>query len=111
MYTVFEANPKTKEKIEIDNNVIIANLNRIQSQIFRCLPAREEGLDWQKPLETLAIELLGMQKLFPQLEDLVSLVCKILGLLDKDKEDDFYLYRRTIFECCGLVNKLKEQFV
>lgn len=45
MYTVFEANPKTEEKIEIDNNVIIANLNRIQSQIFRCLPAREEGLD------------------------------------------------------------------
>lgn len=51
-----------------------------------------------------------MQKLFPQIEDLISLVCKLLGLLDKDKEEDFYLYRRTIFECCGLVNKIEEQF-
>jgi hypothetical protein len=30
--------------------------------------------------------------------------------LDKDKEEDFYIYRRTIFECCGLITKLKEQF-
>ena len=50
-----------------------------------------------------------MQKLFPQLEDLVALVCKLLGLLDKESDEDFYLYRRTIFECCGLVNKLKSQ--
>lgn len=101
----------TQYDVEIDNNIIISNLNRIQSQIFALLPMREEEKDWQKPLETLAVELLGMQKLFLQLNDLVSLVCKLLGLLDKDKEEDFYLYRRTIFECCGLVNKLKEQLV
>lgn len=110
MYTVFESDSATGQKIEIDNDVVITNLNRIQSQIFKLLPMREEGLDWQKPLETLAVELLGMQKLFPQVEDLISLVCKLLGLLDKDKEEDFYLYRRTIFECCGLVNKIEEQF-
>ena len=110
MYTVFESDSATGQSIEINNDIINTNLNRIQSQIFKLLPMREEGLDWQKPLETLAVELLGMQKLFPQVEDLVSLVCKLLGLLDKDKEEDFYLYRRTIFECCGLVNKIKEQF-
>lgn len=97
------------DNIEVDTSIVISNLNRIQSQIFRLLPAREENMEWQKPIETLSIELLGMQKLFPQLEDLVSLVCKLLGLLDKDKEEDFYLYRRTIFECCSLVSKLKEQ--
>lgn len=107
MYTVFESD----SPIEIDNDIIISNLNRIQSQIFKLLPMREEELDWQKPLETLAVELLGMQKLFPQLEDLVSLICKLLGLLDEKVEEDFYLYRRTIFECCGIVNKLKEQLV
>lgn len=107
MYTVFESD----SSIEIDNDIIISNLNRIQSQIFKLLPMREEGLDWQKPLETLTIELLGMKKLFPQLEVLLTLTCKLLGLLEKDKEEDFYLYRRTIFECCGLINKLKEQLV
>lgn len=111
MYTVFESDSFIQKNIEISNDIIISNLNRIQSQIFKLLPMREEGLDWKKPLETLAVELLGMQKLFPQLEDLVALVCKLLGLLDKEDEEDFYLYRRTIFECCGLVNKLKEQIV
>ena len=100
----------TEYDVEISNDIIIANLNRIQSQIFKLLPMREEDLEWQKPLETLVVELLGMHKLFPHLEESFSLVCKLLGLLDKDKEEDFYLYRRTIFECCSLVNKLKEQF-
>lgn len=107
MYCTFESG----SDINIDNSIIESNLNRIQSQIFKLLPMREEALDWQKPLETVALELLGMYKLFSQLEDLLSLVCKLLGLLDKDKEEDFYLYRRTIFECCGLINKLKEQLV
>lgn len=41
MYTVFESD----SSIEIDNDIIISNLNRIQSQIFKLLPMREEGLD------------------------------------------------------------------
>lgn len=45
MYTVFKSDSVTGQKIEIDNDVIIANLNRIQSQIFKLLPMREEGLD------------------------------------------------------------------
>ena len=99
----------TEYDVEINNEVIEMSLNRIQSQIFRLLPAREENLEWKKPTETLGVELLGMHKLFPHSEELFSLTCKIFGLLDEDKEEDFYLYRRTIFECCGLVNKLKEQ--
>lgn len=110
MYTTFLSDSSSKQYIEISDDVILSNLNRVQSQIFKLLPMREENADWRKPLETLVVELLGMQKLFPHLEDLVSLVCKLLGLLGEEISDDFYLYRRTIFECCGLVNKLKEQF-
>ena len=99
----------TEYDVEVDNSIILNNLNRIQSQIFKLLPMREEDKDWQKPLETLAVELLGMHKLLPHLEDTLSLVCKLLGLLGEEIKDDFYLYRRTIFECCGLVNKIKEQ--
>ena len=45
MYTVFESDSATGQKIEIDNDVVITNLNRMQSQIFKLLPMREEGLD------------------------------------------------------------------
>ena len=96
--------------IEVDNEVLQKNLKRIQSQIFKLLPMAEEELDYKKPLETITIELLGMQKLFSNLEYLISLVCKLQGLMELDIKKDFLLYRRTIFECCGLIDKVSEYF-
>lgn len=93
----------------IDDTIIISNLNRLCSQTFSLLPMREEEKEWKKPIETISIELLGMNKLFPDNGNWLSLIAKLLGLLEKDKEEDFYLYRRTIFECCGMINKIKEQ--
>ncbi len=96
----------TNYEVEIDNNAIKFNLNRLGNQIYKTLCLREEGKDWQKPLETIMVELLGMANLFPQQEKLCSLACKIQGLTNK--EIDFMLYRRTVFECCSLVNKIKD---
>ena len=93
--------------IDIDNKTIDRNLTRLQSQIFKLLPMREENQEWDKPLETIILELLGMQGLFFNLEPLITLVCKLQGLIELKDEDNFMLYRRTIFECCGLIDKLK----
>lgn len=84
------------------------NLYRIGNQIFKLLPMREEGKDWKKPLETLIIEVLGMSNLFSDQKVLLTLSCKLEGLKDSD-EIDFFLYRRTIFECCSLVEELKKK--
>lgn len=94
-------------EIEIDSHNIQENLNRIGNQIYKALCLREEDKEWKKPLETLCVELLGMHALFPEQLQLFSLVCKIQGILS-DEEMNFMLYRRTIFECCSLVNKIKE---
>ena len=32
---------------DIDKEAILANINRITNLIFKLLPSREEGLDWQ----------------------------------------------------------------
>jgi len=96
--------------IDINNEAIKNNLVRIQSQIFKLLPMREEEQDWSKPLETIILELLGMQGLFPNLEYLIALVCKLQGLIEMDDEASFMLYRRTIFECCGLIDKIRTYF-
>ncbi len=53
------------------------NLSRITNQIYKLLPSREEGLDWEKPLQTLTIELIGMNRLIPDQEELFSLLCKL----------------------------------
>lgn len=95
--------------IDLDANALQKNLDRICNQIFKLLPMREEGQNWEKPIETLIIELLGMSSLFPDQKDFIALVCKLEGLKKGGDEIEFLLYRRTIFECCGLVDQIKKE--
>lgn len=96
----------TVYSIEVNDSTVKENLSRIGNQIYKALCLREEEKEWKKPIETLSIELLGMNKLFPDNNTLFSLVCKLQGITDDTV--DFMMYRRTIFECCSLVNKIKD---
>lgn len=95
---------------EIDDKVIASNLNRLCNQIYRLLPMREEGEDWIKPLETSLIEIIGLNDLLGQIPDFVTLISKMQGMYKIKDDMEFMLFRRTVFECCGLVTKLKKNF-
>ena len=94
----------------IDNDVVRSTLNRMTAQTFKLLPMREEDEEWIKPLETLSLELLGLSKIFPENPSLFSAVCKMEGIKELGEEMDFMLYRRTIFEICGLLTKAAEKY-
>lgn len=102
----------TKYSADISKETLKQNFRRIIGQIYKLLPYREEGLDWEKPLETIQIELAGMDNLF--LEEakfhrtLFSLECKLEGLLFCGGEEDFEKFRRTIFECISKVKDLED---
>ena len=100
-----------KYNINIQNNVISNRLQNLINQTYKLLPSREEGLDWEKPLETILEELIGMKRLMGEKysEIFFPLLNKLEGLYSLTKEDDFLCYRRTIFECLGLMNELKEK--
>ena len=91
------------------NEAVLSNLNRITNQIYKLLPSREEGIDWEKPLQTLIIELTGMNNLLADQVNLFSLLCKLEALKTLNEEEDFLLYRKTIFECLGLLDEVKKQ--
>ena len=94
---------------EIANSAVKASLKRLINQTYKLLPNREENIDWQTPLLTIIEEFSGMSKLLAdQQESLFSLICKLEGLLDLTKENDFFLYRRTIFECLGLMKSIND---
>ena len=95
---------------EIDNEVVVSTLERMTSQTFKLLPMREEEQEWIKPLETLSLELLGLHSLFPDNPSLFSAVCKMEGIREVGEKMDFMMYRRTIFEICGLLSKARENF-
>lgn len=99
-----------KYDMQIPNKDVIINLKRVTNQVYKLLPSREEGADWEKPLLTLIEELAGMERLFiGQYDILFSLLCKLEGLFILTKQEDFFLFRRTIFECLGLINELTKQ--
>jgi len=98
---------KIKYESEISNEAINANLKRLTNQIYKLLPNREEGIEWEAPLRTILEEFSGMDRLLiDQHEILFSLLCKLEGLFTLKEEKDFFDYRRTIFECLTLVNSL-----
>lgn len=98
-----------KYDIEIENDAVIKNIDRIINQIFKLLPSREEGGDWESPLQNLIIEITGMNELLIDQVILFSLLCKMEGLMSLKDEDDFTIFRKTIFECLGLMTQLKQK--
>lgn len=96
--------------VDINDKAIANNLNRLCNQTYRLLPMREEEGDWVKPLETSLIEIIGLNDLLGQLPDFVTLISKMQGMYKLKDDMDFMLFRRTIFECCGLLTKLKDFF-
>ena len=94
----------------IKKDAIIENLKKLINQVYKLLPNREEDIDWKTPLSTIIEELSGMDKLLLNFHDILfPLLCKLKGLYDLVEEEDFFLYRRTIFECLNLLSSLKER--
>ena len=94
---------------DIESEAIVANLKRITNQVYKLLPNREEGIDWETPLATIMEELSGMDRLLcDQHEVLFSLLSKLEGLFILLNEEDFFQYRRTIFECLSLMSSLAD---
>lgn len=97
-----------KYNLEVSNETLNKSLKRIINLIYKLLPMREEGNDWEKPLETIIEELVGMNRLVIDLQpDLFPIICKLEGLFSLQDKQEMALYRRTIFECLSLLNKIE----
>lgn len=96
-----------KYDADINKDAIRVNLQRLTNQIYKLLPTWEEALDWKKPLTTIIEEIAGMDRLFlDHHKILFSLLCKLEGLFIYSNEEDFFTFRKTVFECLGLINDL-----
>lgn len=96
-----------KYGIEIADDAVKRNIDRITNQIFKLLPCREEGGDWETPLRNLILEIVGMKMLWIDQPELFSLLCRLEALLTLTEENDFLAFRKLIFECLGLMNQIK----
>lgn len=95
---------KTKYGMKVERVDFELYLITLKNKIYKLLPLKEEQLDWSKYLNTVIVEVSGLNELFNNQPQLISLLAKLEGLY---RLEDFMLYRRTIFECLNIVEDLR----
>ena len=93
-----------KYNIEFSYEDLLANVQRLTNQLWKLIPMREHGEDWEKQLETVILEIAGLKELF-QGPAFLQLLSKLEGLRVTDVHFD--LYRKTVFECISLLRGIK----
>lgn len=93
----------TSYGFEMRAHDIEVNIRRLTNQLWKLIPMREHEEDWLKQLDTVIVEIAGLNEIIigPQL---LQLLCKLEGL--KAIETSFELYRKTVFESISLLQEL-----
>lgn len=92
-----------KYDIGFEDEVVNKNVQRLTNQLWKLIPMREHKEDWLKQLDTVIIEIAGLNEIFVG-PTFLQLLSKLEGL--KVKESNFELYRKTIFESISLLQEL-----
>ena len=69
---------------------------------------RENEEDWKKQIETLVLEITGLNEIFVINGTLLQLLSKLEGL--RVIEPPFNLYRKTVFESISLLQEFGRGF-
>ena len=88
---------------DVPNDVIQKDFYRLTKQLWKLIPMREKGEDWQKQLNLVTIEIAGLSRLFNAEVDYLILLSKLEGL---DESIAFMDYRKAIFDSIDLLKKL-----
>ena len=94
----------TKYGYEISDLNFSTNINRLTNQIWKLIPMRENEENWKGHLDTVIIEIVGLNEIFDH-NNLLILLTKLEGL--KVQEIDFELYRKTVFEAISLLRGIR----
>lgn len=93
----------------ISNEDFNKNIIRLTNQLWKLIPMKENNEDWLKQLDTVGIEIAGMNALIKseQTSQFLQLLSKLEGL--KIQQDiNFEVYRKTVFETINILQGLKK---
>ena len=91
---------ENKYDIKIREEDCNKNVQRLTNQLWKLIPMREHEEDWSKQLETVILEIVGLDEIFIG-PSFIQLLSKLEGLRKEDINFEFY--RKTIFECISLL--------
>jgi hypothetical protein len=91
----------------VDNMKLDKYCDRLVGRVYKLLCIREEDAqNAKKYLESFLVELKGASKYFGNNSYFASLIFSLEGIRDVT---DYNLYKRKIFECINIVNKIKKE--
>ena len=93
----------TKYGFEFSREEIKKEIVRLTNQLWKLIPMRENGEEWDKQLDTVIIDIAGKNEIFIHNSHFLQLLSKLEGLRLVDVE--FSIYRKTVFECINLLNE------
>lgn len=95
----------TKYNFDISQEVIEKNINRLTNQMWKLIPMKENEENWQLQLNTVIIEVAGLNEVLKIGDKYLTLLSKLEGI--KTKENiEFSLYRKTVFEAISLLREI-----
>lgn len=94
---------QTKYNFEFSKEELHKEIVRLTNQLWKLIPMRENGEEWDRQLETVIIDIAGKDEIFLHNSHFLQLLSKLEGLRIVDV--DFSIYRKTVFECINLLNE------
>lgn len=99
----------TKYGFSFSYDVIESTVRRLTNQLWKLIPMRENNEDWKRQLNTVIIEIAGLNEVFIQNSLFLQLLSKLEGLLIMD-EIEFSLYRKTVFDAINILQEFKKAY-
>jgi hypothetical protein len=94
--------------MKFSNEVLMKNRRRLVNQMWKLIPMKENGENWIAHLDTLIEEIYGLGEIFSEELDFLILVSKLEGLKSEICENDFMLYRKSVFRCIDLLTRVMD---
>lgn len=98
---------KTKYNFDIPLFSFESNVARLTNQLWKLIPMRENDEDWKKQIDTVLIEIVGLNEICSSMPQFLQLLSKLEGIRIKGSELSFESYRKTVFESISLLQRLK----
>lgn len=94
----------SKYNIKINDESFKNEINRLTNQVWKLIPMRENEEDWNRHLQIVILELVGLKEIIEIDENLLALLEILEGL--NTVEIEFSIFRKLVFESISLLRKL-----
>ena len=95
----------TKYGFDFEKTAVSVDNKRLINQMWKLIPMREKNEDWQAQLIIVIEEIAGLKEIYNAHLDFLVLLSKLEGLTSNVCED-FMIYRKTVFRCIELLDRL-----